>query len=280
MESSTNITLRGVALAEDVLVSAWLQSKQSPATREQYQAGFARFLAFVMLPLARVTVADVLAYMDYLAGLGLGPVSRNKALAIIRSFYKFAMNTPSGIQYNPAACLSRAPDPRDPRPPGLDELVTLELLARVRDERARALLVFMYATGCRVSEAVGLLWSDVDVRENGVWAVVRGKGGKARVVPVHRAAWELMQGLPAQESGVVFGVNRHQALRRIKRAGRELGKHAYTHLLRHCCATHLLKAGARVDQVQVLLGHADPRTTMAYRDAIDGERITDILPLD
>ena len=141
----------------------------------------------------------------------------------------------------------------------------------------------MYATGCRVSEAVGVNLDDVDFDE----CVVRlmGKGGKQRLVPFGdyaRRALEgsLRHGRPAlaarakgeQEMRAMFLNLRGRRLSRqsvwevIRRAGERahIDRPLHPHTLRHSFATHLIQGGADVRTVQELLGHASVKTTQIY----------------
>lgn len=164
------------------------------------------------------------------------------------------------------------------------ESVPVDTPAGLRD---RALLEFLYGTGARVSEVVGLDVDDVvGLREGGDGQpVVRlfGKGSKERVVPVGSyaaaalQAW-LVRGRPAIVAGAKASspalfvnlrggrLSRQSAWAVIKRAadGAGLTAEVSPHTLRHCFATHLLAGGADVRVVQELLGHASVTTTQVY----------------
>jgi integrase/recombinase XerD len=149
-----------------------------------------------------------------------------------------------------------------------------------RGLRDRALLEFLYATGARISEAVGLDLDDLD----DVSGVVRlfGKGSKERIVPVGsfaRAALDayLVRGRPVLAAGgrgtpAVFlnarggRLSRQSAWQVLRDAADRTGITASVspHTLRHSFATHLLQGGADVRTVQELLGHASVTTTQIY----------------
>lgn len=153
--------------------------------------------------------------------------------------------------------------------------------------RDTALLEFMYATGCRISEALDLRCDQLHLDQE--VARVIGKGSKQRVVPlgdmalVAMGAW-LERGRPAMCRGkspkslpYVFLSTRGQRLCR-QSAWVRLRKHAAAagidraispHKLRHSFATHLLEGGADLRSVQVLLGHADISTTQVYTHVSD-----------
>ncbi|MBM0235779.1 tyrosine-type recombinase/integrase, partial [Micromonospora sp. STR1_7] len=150
--------------------------------------------------------------------------------------------------------------------------------------RDRALLEFLYGTGARISEAVGAAVDDLDVDEGTV--LLRGKGGRVRLVPIGGYAIEAVRaylvrarpGLAAAGRGTpaVFLNARGGALSRqgawiiLRRAAVRAGlpvdgpAAVSPHTLRHSYATHLLDGGADVRVVQELLGHASVTTTQVY----------------
>jgi integrase/recombinase XerD len=151
--------------------------------------------------------------------------------------------------------------------------------------RDRALLEFLYSTGARISEAVGLDVDDVAVEhDGGAPAVVRlfGKGSKERVVPLGSYAAEAVsnylvrarpgiaakgRGTPALFLNARGGrLSRQSAWTILKTAADKagIGQDVSPHTLRHSFATHLLEGGADVRVVQELLGHASVTTTQVY----------------
>jgi integrase/recombinase XerD len=149
--------------------------------------------------------------------------------------------------------------------------------------RDRALLEFLYGTGARISEAVGAAVDDLDLRD-GV-AVLRGKGGKTRLVPVGSYARDaldayLVRGRPSLAGPNTRGrlflnarggpLSRQSAWTILRKAAGRAGlpvdgPHGVSpHTLRHSYATHLLDGGADIRVVQELLGHASVTTTQVY----------------
>ncbi len=143
--------------------------------------------------------------------------------------------------------------------------------------RSRALLELLYATGARISEAVGLDVDDLDIEQRSV--LLSGKGGKQRIVPIGSyaigavRAW-LENGRPALSArGPALFVNarggrlsRQTAWTLLRGAAGRAGIEANVspHVLRHSYATHLLDGGADIRVVQELLGHASVTTTQVY----------------
>jgi len=153
--------------------------------------------------------------------------------------------------------------------------------------RDRALLELLYGTGARISEAVGLDLDDLDLRDpDAATVLLRGKGGKERIVPVGRYAREAVEAYltrarpdlisavakPVQRAGAVFlnarggRLSRQSAWTVIVRSAERAGVTAEVspHTMRHSYATHLLDGGADVRVVQELLGHASVTTTQVY----------------
>ncbi|AEB44199.1 site-specific tyrosine recombinase XerD [Micromonospora maris AB-18-032] len=223
----------------------------------------------------------------------LAASSAARAASAVRGLHRFALR--EGLA---AADPSR--DVRPPTPPRrLPRALSLDDVVRLLDAagpvqaagdtaplalRDRALLEFLYGTGARISETVGLAVDDVDLTD----AVVqlRGKGGRDRLVPIGGYAMQALgaylvrarPGLVAAGRGTprVFLNSRGGPLTRqgawmiLRRAAERAalpvdGPQAVSpHTLRHSYATHLLDGGADVRVVQELLGHASVTTTQVY----------------
>jgi integrase/recombinase XerD len=164
----------------------------------------------------------------------------------------------------------------------LDAVVGNDAVAR----RDRAMLEFLYATGARIGEVVGLSIGDIDLEHRA--ARLYGKGAKERLVPFGRVAagalteWLGAEGRPHLEPArwarkgdaeAVFlnqrgaRLSRQSAWAVVKGYGRRAGiaeARLSPHVLRHSCATHLLDHGADLRVVQELLGHASVSTTQVY----------------
>ena len=230
----------------------------------------------------------------HLADLSAGTVSGKpaaassiaRASAAIRSFHTFVSATSPDI-HNPAA---RITSPKQgshlPQALSVEQVSALLDAARVGDDvislRDSALLELLYATGARVSEAVGLALDDLDLDEELPVIRLFGKGRKERIVPLGsyaKAAIEayIVRSRPVlaqrgQGSPALFLNSRGRALSRqsaweiIQRAADRAGidEDVSPHTLRHSFATHLLEGGASIRDVQELLGHASVQTTQIY----------------
>ncbi len=241
-----------------------------------------------------ITTADQVSEADLAEFLGwlrrgspehppLAAASAARTLVAVRGFHRFAQR--EGLATG---------DPgREVRPPAaakrLPKALTLGEVEAILGAtggpsadplglRDRALLEFLYGTGARISEAVGLDVDDLDLADASVR--LQGKGGRQRLVPVGRHAREaldayLVRGRPALVSGGEAGVFLNarggrlsrQSAWTILRAATEragVGAEVSPHTLRHSFATHLLDGGADVRVVQELLGHASVTTTQIY----------------
>ncbi|SCL50079.1 integrase/recombinase XerD [Micromonospora eburnea] len=271
-------------------------------TLASYRRDLDRYLA----TLAAAGVADLAAVgaaevEGHLARLRAGDAdhpplsvsSAARAASAVRGLHRFALR--EGLAGADPSRDVRPPTPprRLPRALPVDDVIRLLEAAgpgtgtgdaASRALRDRALLEFLYGTGARISEAVGAAVDDLDVDEGTV--LLRGKGGRTRLVPVGGYAVEalrawLVRGRPAllaagRGTPAVFVNARGAPLTRqgawtvlrgaAERAGLPVaGADAVSpHTLRHSYATHLLDGGADVRVVQELLGHASVTTTQVY----------------
>jgi integrase/recombinase XerD len=217
----------------------------------------------------------------------LSAVSAARALIAVRGLHRFA--AAEGLAELDVARAVRPPTPgrRLPKSLTIDEVLAL-LEGAGGDSRAdgpltlrnRALLELLYSTGSRISEAVGLDVDDIDTQARS--ALLRGKGGKQRLVPVGRPAVQaldayLVRGRPelarrGRGTPAIFlnarggRLSRQSAWQVLQDAAERAGITAGVspHMLRHSFATHLLEGGADVRVVQELLGHASVTTTQIY----------------
>jgi integrase/recombinase XerD len=244
--------------------------------------------------LADATENDVSEFLvslrrgDPEAGVGeLSAVSAARALIAVRGLHRFA--AAEGVTAVDVAKAVKPPTPsrRLPKSLTVDDVLTL-LTGAGGDSpsdgpltlRNRALLELLYSTGARISEAVGLDVDDIDTHARSV--LLRGKGGKDRLVPVGRPAIDafdayFVRGRPeltrrGRGTAAVFlnarggRLSRQSAWQVLQDAAERAGITAGVspHTLRHSFATHLLDGGADVRVVQELLGHASVTTTQIY----------------
>jgi integrase/recombinase XerD len=225
----------------------------------------------------------IAAYIADLRERSLGTATIARRIASVRGYHRFLIA--EGLEDDDPTRLIEAP-----RPPGtLPKALTVDEAARLVEvpdtatplgRRDRALLEFLYATGCRVAEVVALDLADLDL-EDGT-AIVTGKGNKQRLVPFGRHARNaIVDYLPARlqlrgdrpDPGAVFlnargGKLSRQGVWQIVRksaaaAGLDTAR-VSPHVLRHSAATHMVEGGGDLRTVQELLGHASISTTQIY----------------
>jgi integrase/recombinase XerD len=269
---------------------ALLAARCSPRTVDAYRRDLGRLSAFLGKRLAVATLEELELYIAELRAEGLAATTIARRTAAARSFYRHLQLLGTRAD-NPAAGLSLPRRVRKlPRTLSAGEAERLIDAAKGVTPRAlrdRALVELLYGAGIRVSEAVGLERSAVELDERLVRVV--GKGGKERIVPVGRPAVEalrryLARGRPFLDrrrrpelflnakGGALTRAGVFLILRRLaEEAGLEPGR-VHPHLLRHSFATHLLEGGADLRTVQELLGHADLGTTELYTHVSDRRR--------
>ncbi len=233
--------------------------------------------------LAAVGAGAVTDHLARLRAEGLASSSAARAISAVRGLHRFAAR--EGLVGADVAVDVKPPAPPKRLPKALDVDQVLRLLAVPDDSplglRDRALLEFLYGTGARISEAVGAAIDDLDLDAADPAAVLHGKGGRTRLVPVGGYAQAAVgaylvrarpalaahgRGTPAVFLNARGGrLSRQSAWTILQRAAAEAGLPAVSpHTLRHSYATHLLDGGADVRVVQELLGHASVTTTQVY----------------
>jgi integrase/recombinase XerD len=232
-------------------------------------------------------------------GAAGAPASVARQLAAIRMMHRFLAEESLRTD-DPTGDLEGVRVPAGLPKPLSEEEVTSLLDAIVGAEptvlRDRALVEFLYATGARISEVVGLSIGDVSVEHR--TARLFGKGAKERLVPVGRAAivaygdWmgpsgrshlEPLRWARRGDAEAVFlnlrgaRLSRQSAWAIVRTYGHRAGiarDRLSPHVLRHSCATHLLDHGADLRVVQELLGHASVSTTQVYTK-VSNERLVE-----
>ena len=225
----------------------------------------------------------------------LSAVSAARALIAVRGLHRFA--AAEGIIDLDVARAVKPPTPSRRLPKSLTLDDVLALLEGAGGDaptdgpltlRNRALLELLYSTGARISEAVGLDVDDIDTEARSV--LLRGKGGKQRLVPVGRPAIAALdaylvrgrpdlarrgRGVPAMFLNARGGrLSRQSAWQVLHDAAERAGITAAVspHTLRHSFATHLLDGGADLRSVQEMLGHSSLATTQLYTH-VSGDRL-------
>ena len=253
-----------------------------------YAADLADLRAAGIVP----ATADADSLRAYMRGLSVSPRTAARRLACLRGFFRFLAR--EGIRTDdPSLALD---SPRLPAP--LPKNLTEAEVGRLMDAasalpgragfQARAALELLYSTGLRVSELLSLRRTALNRAPEAL--VVRGKGGKERLVLVSRAAHAAVATLleHARDSPFVFaGRDPRHALTRqalglaLKTVALGAGldsARVSPHVLRHSFASHMLARGADLRSLQTLLGHADIATTQIYTHVL-AERLAELVAL-
>ncbi len=247
---------------------------------------FQDYLADNGLPkaLSRINTKALQGFLDAQSDAGLTPATRARRWAAVRGFFQFLRHEGT-IKADPTQGVVRPKVSRK-----LPDLLTRDELDALLEApgtdtplglRDTAMLELMYASGCRVSEAIYLKFGHLNLDQG--FVLLKGKGAKERLSVVGEVAIEalrnwLEQGRPAlvkadkDDSDWVFLNHRGGQLTRqgcylkIRQIARAAGirRRISPHRLRHSFATHLLEGGTDLRTLQLLLGHADIATTQIY----------------
>ena len=270
-------------------------------TQLAYQSDLKDFLNFVEYQGSKFATADRSVIERYLVqcdALGMATATKARRLSVIKQLYRFAFDEDLRKD-NPAAQI-RGPkkDKRLPKSLSIEEVEKLLQVARINPKnksdkiRLTCLMELLYATGMRVTELIGL--PVAATRGNPKMILVRGKGGKERMVPLSPTARDsVLRWLSLRDkdknnikSSFLFpsrGKDGHLTriwfFQQIKKLAVMAGLNpdkVTPHSLRHAFATHLLIGGADLRTIQTLLGHADIATTEIYTH-IQEERLSELV---
>src|SRR5690348_10933026 len=255
--------------------------------------------------IAAAATADLRAYVGTLARRGFKASSVARRLSAIRQLFRFLYA--EGHRGDDPAAVIEGPKRGRPLPKVLSIGEVDRLLAtahagaadathsdteRLRALRLACLLEVLYATGLRVSELIAL--PAAAARRDERMLVVRGKGGKERLVPLNDSAKRAMRAYLGRlaemnrdaeskwlfpsfgESGHLTRQHAARELKALAAAAAISAARVSPHVLRHAFASHLLQNGADLRIVQTLLGHADISTTQIYTHVLD-ERLKSLV---
>ncbi len=287
----------------DALVTGYLQMLTgergaSAHTLRAYERELRNFAAWAAerdssMGVDRIEHTHIRAYLGALYERGLSRASAARALAAIRSWFKWLART-GYIEQNAAALVST---PRLPK--HLPRVPSIEQMNRVVDSvdedaaswpaRDRAILEMLYGCGIRNAELTSLNLDDIHWANEAV--LVRGKGQKQRYVPLGDAAAEALRAYMAERTARLAAANGatpalflnlqlrglNKASSRARLTTRSVGRivkriailrglsaDVHPHTLRHAFGTHLLEEGADLRAIQELLGHERLSTTQRY----------------
>jgi integrase/recombinase XerD len=263
-------------------------------TIESYSRDLSDFAAFAAGRGHATAAADADTCQRYMASLharGLSARTAARRLSVLRQFHLFLLK--EGVRTDDPT--SQLDTPRLPQPlpkllsePEVDAL--LEATGRKSGRTGvlgRAALELLYATGMRVSELLSLPRTAVGARAEVM--IIRGKGGKERMVPLSAAAKvaaAAMLAMAEKDSRWLFPgrdakvpLTRQAFFLLLKQIALEAGLdpvRVSPHVLRHSFASHMLARGADLRSLQMLLGHADISTVQVYTH-VQTERLRQVV---
>lgn len=268
-------------MENDTLIDRWLFTFRNPKTRTAYSLNLKQFAEWLNGSLPTVERGTLTAYAEHLAkmrcektGEPLSISAQSRALSALRSFYRYLAEE-EVIAKNPAAALElpKAKDELAQRI--ITEAEFYKLLTLEENPRNRLLIELLYATGGRISEALGAQWKDATARDEGGQIVLFGKRDKTRTVLIPASVWAKLIATRgnAGDEAYIFPSARtdghlsaSQAWRIVRKAAlvAGLGKNVSPHWFRHAHASHAIDRGAPLSLVKETLGHSSLSTTSRY----------------
>jgi integrase/recombinase XerD len=270
-------------------------------TKEAYRRDledFSSFLASKGAHCNRATTEMVRGYMASLSDRGMEATTLARRLSALRQYFRFLVS--EGVRRDDPSIIVDSPRRGRPLPKTLTETEVEALLVAARKQkgprgcRLVAMIELLYATGLRVSELVSLPVGAL-ARNRSV-IVVRGKGGRERMIPLSEPARQAVAvWMPNRDQFAVDGaaspwlfpskraksghIPREQFGTMLKDLAASAGldpADVSPHVLRHAFASHLLAHDADLRSVQQMLGHADISTTQIYTHVLD-ERLKSLV---
>ncbi|MGC2109607.1 MAG: site-specific tyrosine recombinase XerD [Candidatus Korobacteraceae bacterium] len=261
----------------------------APLSVSAYRSDLTQYSEFLLKRkrgLRQARRQEVRDFLNSLLSNGVDGRSVARKLSVLRHFYKYLLldryitadptlniDTPRQWKVLPKSLASDEVEALLQGPPRAKD----DRLTQALASRDRAMLEVFYAAALRVSEIINLKLEDLKLELG--YVLVRGKGDKERIVPVGRAAQEIVQQYLQNARPVLAGgksspylliargargITRQRVWQIVNAASAQLSRHASPHMLRHSCATHMVENGADLRTVQTILGHADISTTQVY----------------
>ena len=264
----------------------------SKNTVKAYEADISSFFRWLInkdLEYKNLQEEHINQYISLLFQKKMKSSSVNRKISSIKSFYiflvkrNFIKNSPLNDVVTPK---QEKYLPESMSEDEVDKLLNSPNVANKIENRDKAMIEMLYATGMRISELVNLKMTDVDMKRCVV--KVFGKGSKERLVPFGETALDSLKAYLSERvqssSKEIFLSNRGKKMTRVAFWQRvkiylvreNLKNSISPHTLRHAFATHLLNRGADLRSVQLLLGHSDLSTTQIYTH-IAKQRLSDVL---
>ena len=265
-----------------------IERSLSPSSIESYLRDVSNLEQFLDLSgeqkeIDKIERQDILNLLIYLVELEISPASQARLISGLKSFFDFLLED-GDISSNPLELIespkleSRLPDTLAFHE--IEQILNTFDLSSPEGFRNRSIIETMYSSGLRVSEVIGLCWSNVFLEEG--FLKVLGKGDKERLVPIGKDAIKYMKEYYSDIRSLVPVKPDFKDTLYLNRRGRQLTrqmiflivkdgvrmadikKNISPHTFRHSFATHLVEGGADLRAVQEMLGHESITTTEIY----------------
>ncbi|MBR5934164.1 MAG: tyrosine recombinase [Treponema sp.] len=265
-----------------------MAERDRPLTAMTYKLSVQQFLLWCQkekIKLASITVKDLIYYSAWRKTTGITELTLAKDLSALRALGEFLVRERIW-QENYALVLDR---PKSSRP--IPDVLTLDEVDHLLESidtstplglRDRTIFELIYSCGLRISECCTLKTVNVHLEEE--FILVKGKGGKERIIPFGKKARDLLEEYFNNVRPLLTGpkivqevfvnyrgepISRKGVWKKFKEILKTTGLDCKVHTLRHSFATHLLEGGADLMTVQELLGHSDLATTQIYTHVSD-----------
>jgi len=284
VKSTALAVIEEIPEALKMYVAALSVENRSRATVYNYFCAMRNFFRTVRKSVETVTTNDIRLYLyRYKAEKRVKDSTIETLRIVINSFFEWCVGEDL-IPKNPCRKISTIHYQDAERIP-MTHLELEQIRFACKEPRERALVDFLFSTGCRISEAANVRLSNIDWRENTV-LIEHGKGDKQRTTYLNAKAIVSLQAYLATRSDDCeylfvdsrYKRHKHKLSRKaleneieniVSRSG--IDKHITPHYFRHTAATLALQAGMPIEQVQRFLGHANIKTTLRYAKVSDKE---------
>lgn len=261
------------------VVELYLASKSvenlSDGSVYQYRQKLVNFFQKICKPIDEITSNDIRMYLyDYKRDNQISDSTLDGTRRVLNCFFSWLVLNDYLVR-NPVAKIPKIKHQQKERTP-LTSYELEELRWSCDDIRQKAIVDFLFSTGCRVSECVDVQLSDIDWTNRSV-IIRHGKGDKYRKVFFNaESELTLRRYLATREDStpylfvskrsphVQLGTRAMQLIIKDARIRSQITNHCTPHTLRHTFATYGIHAGIPLEQLQALMGHAKPETTLIY----------------
>ncbi len=256
----------------------------SPRTTKTYLYAIHKFLNWSKKELRYVSKKDVRLFLEYLSEKNLAGNTMNTYHMAIRFLFENVLEKRMWIDIKYSKIPRKLPEV-------LSKKEIKKLIDSIKNFKHQLMVCFMYSSGLRVSELINMKFKDLNLEKN--FGFVRnGKGGKDRLITLPNnlipALKKLISNENLSEDNYVFQSNRGKkySVRTIQKIVDKSAKlcgikrKIHPHTLRHSFATHLVENGYDITNVQALLGHKSPETTLIYTHIASPNLINTKSPLE